>query len=102
MLKSVGLFPRTFQAVGRTFSRPAVIASFQLCFTLALLTPAFGQLGDGLVGGVAHDSATGEPLEQVQLSPTIWEPVPIVPLSPALMATSQSRIWSLASTNLRP
>ncbi len=67
MLKSVGLFPRTFQAVGRKFSRPALIASFQLCFTLALLTPAFGQLGDGLVGGVAHDSTTGEPIEQVRI-----------------------------------
>jgi hypothetical protein len=70
MLKSVGLFPRTLEAIGRKYSRLAAVAPLLICVTLAfgaLSTPVFGQLADGLVGGVAHDSSTGEPIEQVQI-----------------------------------
>ncbi len=51
MLKSVGL-------------------SLAVCVALALgaVTPVFGYSSDdGLVGGVAHDSTTGEPIEQVKV-----------------------------------
>jgi hypothetical protein len=70
MLKSVGLFPRALQAIGLTYSRTAVIARLLTSIAFgfgALSTPAFGQLSDGLVGGVARDSTTGAPVEEVQI-----------------------------------
>ncbi len=62
MLKSIGLFPRALQVIGGKYSRLSAILAFG-----SLSTPVFGQLAVGLVGGVARDSTTGAPVEQVQI-----------------------------------
>src|ERR1700735_4646121 len=70
MLKPVGLFPRALQASGKKYRRPAGSAPLLICVALifgTLSTPVFGEPENGLVGGVAHDSTTGEPIEQVQI-----------------------------------
>jgi hypothetical protein len=69
MSKSVRLFPRALQGIGRKYSRPAATAPLLICVTLAFgaLTPVCGQSADGLVGGIARDAATGDPVEQVQI-----------------------------------
>jgi hypothetical protein len=47
---------------------PAMRAGVSAALLLGLLSlPAFGQVADGLVGGITRDSASGKPVSEVQI-----------------------------------
>jgi hypothetical protein len=66
----VSLLPWTLPAINRRCQRLATIAAAPTCAVFlfgVLSTPAFAQQAVGLVGGIARDTSTGEPVAQAQI-----------------------------------